>query len=124
MDASSTRLVRLVEADHHYLLWLLIGSYALAALVPLPGLWPRSVDVGCLLPTAGQPHISLHSVLLSFLLFNADLGVQPWRLWQLARRPTLGSTACSTASWSPCAGARTKRSSAPGSSHSSRKLTT
>lgn len=88
MDVSVSRLARLAEIVHHYLLWLLLGSYALAALFPHPGLRLRSVDLGRLLP-AGRPHITLPSVLLSFLLFTAGLGVQPRRLWQLARRPTI-----------------------------------
>ncbi|MCS7272134.1 MAG: bile acid:sodium symporter, partial [Gemmataceae bacterium] len=88
MDTSASRLARLAEVVHHHLLWLLIGSYVLAALLPQPGLWLRSVNLRLLLPT-GQQHISLPAVLLSFLLFNAGLGIQPKRLWQLARRPTI-----------------------------------
>ncbi|HET6574923.1 MAG TPA: bile acid:sodium symporter [Fimbriiglobus sp.] len=88
MDTSGNRLGKLAGAVHHYLLWLLVGSYALAAVLPQPGLWLRSVDIGKLLP-AGQPHVSLPSVLLGFLLFNAGLGVQTRRLWHLARRPTV-----------------------------------
>jgi len=88
MDASNKPLEKLAEVVHHYLLWLLIGSYALAAMLPQPGLWLRSVDLGKLLP-AGQMYVSLPSVLLGFLLFNAGLGVQPLRLMQLAGRPTM-----------------------------------
>jgi BASS family bile acid:Na+ symporter len=78
----------LAEIVHHHILWLLVGSYVVAALAPGPGLWLRSVDLGRAFGTAA-PHVSLPSALLSFLLFAAGLGVQPRRLWQLARRPTL-----------------------------------
>ncbi|MDY3557080.1 bile acid:sodium symporter [Gemmata sp. JC717] len=88
MDASAGRTARLAEAVHHYLLWLLVGSYALAAVLPQPGLWLRSVDLGGLAP-GGWLHVPLPAALLGFLLFSAGLGVQPRRLWQLARRPTL-----------------------------------
>jgi hypothetical protein len=67
---------------------IFIGSYVLAALIPGPGLWLRSVNLAAV-ADAGLPHVSVPSFLLSFLLFNAGLGVRTNRLWQLARRPTL-----------------------------------
>jgi bile acid:Na+ symporter, BASS family len=88
MNVVETRVGRLAEFMHHQLLWLLIGSYVLAALIPGPGLWLRSVNLAAVVD-AGLPHASVPSVLLSFLLFNAGLGVRTNRLWQLARRPTL-----------------------------------
>jgi len=88
MDASANRLAKLAEAVHHYLLWLMVGSYALAALLPQPSHYLRSVNLGQLL-WDGWPHVSLPSVLLGFLLFNAGLGVQPRRLRELALRPAV-----------------------------------
>ncbi|MCZ2341378.1 MAG: bile acid:sodium symporter [Bacteroidales bacterium] len=76
----------MAEFVHHYLLWLLIGSYTVAAVLPYPGLWLRSVDFGNWFPD-WQIHLSLPSILLSALLFNAGLGVLPQRLWQLVHRP-------------------------------------
>lgn len=80
MDAAGSRLGRLADAVHHHLLWLLVGSYVLAAVLPEPGLWLRAVGAG---------RVSLPSILLGFLLFNAGLGVQPRRLWGLVRRPAV-----------------------------------
>src|SRR5215470_248425 len=88
MNVVETRVRRLAEFMHHQLLWLLIGSYILAALIPGPGLWLRSVNLAAV-ADVGLPHASVPYALLSFLLFNAGLGVRTNRLWQLARRPTL-----------------------------------
>ena len=88
MNVVETRVMRLAEFVSHQLLWLMIGSYVLAALIPGPGLWLRSVNLSAVVD-AGPPHVSIPSVLLSFLLFNAGLGVRTNQLWQLARQPTL-----------------------------------
>src|SRR5215475_8333346 len=88
MNVVETRVKRLAEFMHHRLLWLLIGSYILAALIPGPDLWLRSVNLAAV-TDVGLPHVSVPYALLSFLLFNAGLGVRTNRLWQLARRPTL-----------------------------------
>jgi BASS family bile acid:Na+ symporter len=79
---------RLADFMSRQLLWLLIGSYVLAALIPGPGLWLRSVSLAAV-AGAGPLHMSVPAVLLSFLLFNAGLGVPTNQLYQLARRPTL-----------------------------------
>lgn len=62
---------------HAHFLWLLLGSYALAALVPQAGLTLRSLHIG-------SSH--LPSVLLAILLFNAGMGfhltaLTAWRSW-------------------------------------------
>src|SRR5262245_63275082 len=88
MNVVETRVRRLAEFMHHRLLWLLMGSYILAALIPGPGLWLRSVNLAAV-ADVGLPHASVPYALLSFLLFNAGLGVRMNRLWQFARRPTL-----------------------------------
>ena len=78
--------VRFGDRIQHSLLWLLIGSYALAAIWPEPGLRLRSLDVGSLV-SVHRAHAPLPSLLLAFLLFNAGLGVESRRFLQLARRP-------------------------------------
>ena len=88
MNFVETRVRLLADLMSHQLLWLLIGSYVLAALIPEPGLWLRSVNLAAV-TGGGLPRVSVPSVLLSFLLFNAGLGVSTNRLWQLAQRPTL-----------------------------------
>lgn len=84
MDVSKGQASRIAGFLHHHLLWLLIGSYAVAAVLPGLGLWLRSMGLA---GTWGLPRISLASALLAFLLFNAGLGVDAGRLWQLTRRP-------------------------------------
>ena len=81
MNIVGTRVRRLADFMHHQLLWLLIGSYALAALIPEPGLWLRSVNLAAV-AGGGLPRVSVPSALLSFLPFNAGLGVSTSRLWQ------------------------------------------
>jgi BASS family bile acid:Na+ symporter len=76
---------RFVKSVHQHFLWLLIGIYVLAAVVPAPGLWLRSVNLTVFAPSV--PHVSLSSALLALLLFNAGLGVRLDRLWGIVRRP-------------------------------------
>lgn len=85
-ESPTPRVEDWAEAVRHRLLWLLVGCYVLAGTLPEAGLWRRSLDLGRL---AGPDSASvpLPSVLLSFPLFNAGLGVQPRRLSRLARRP-------------------------------------
>lgn len=88
MDVGGSRVGRAAGFVHHYLLWLLIGSYAVAAVLPGPGLWLRSVDLaGFARPML--PLVSLPSVLLGLLLFNAGLGVRAARLRAVGRRPAV-----------------------------------
>lgn len=70
MTSQNGPVERLATFLYHRLLWLLIGVYLLAGLLPSAGLWLRSVSVG----TAPVP-----SLLLSVLLFNAGIGVDPAR---------------------------------------------
>jgi BASS family bile acid:Na+ symporter len=71
---------------HEHFFWLLIGSYAVAALWPGPGLAIRSVSLGEV-HAFGSMNLSLPVLMLAALLFNAGLGVQASRLRNLARKP-------------------------------------
>jgi len=85
IDVPSDPVARLAQFIHHQLLWLIIFSYALAAIFPMVGLWIRSVNFGSgFLPAA----VSLPSALLAFLLFSAGLAAKTDRVWNLVRRPT------------------------------------
>src|SRR6516164_6451141 len=86
MDVSTTRFTRLADFLHHRLIWLLLFAYALAGLAPDFGMWLRSTHVR--LPTVGgrPPTVSLTSVLLSLILFNAGLGVDPERIRSLVKK--------------------------------------
>jgi BASS family bile acid:Na+ symporter len=72
---------------HHHFLWLLIGSYAVAAVLPGPGACIRKLGFGeCVL---FQEHIrlSLPTMMLGLLLLNAGLGIRATRLLRLACDP-------------------------------------
>ena len=83
MAAWNALVARLAHFIHRYFLWLLLGSYAIAAVLPGPGLWIRHVHFG---PAAG-PRLSLPALMLSLLLLNAGLGVHASRMRGLARNP-------------------------------------
>lgn len=83
MDVSAGPLARLAGFLHHRLLWLLVAAYVLAGVAPAAGLWLRSASLGTV-ELFGQPlTLSLPPLLLSVLLFNAGLGVEPGRLRDL-----------------------------------------
>jgi BASS family bile acid:Na+ symporter len=81
------RVERLSHFLHKHLLWLLLGSYAVAAAWPGPGLKARSVSVGQVALFHEQVNLSLPVLMLALLLLNAGLGVQVIQLRGLARRP-------------------------------------
>ena len=72
---------------HKNLLWLLLGSYAVAAAWPGPGLKARSISVGEVALFHEQLNLSLPVLMLAALLLNAGLGVRVDQLRGLARRP-------------------------------------
>lgn len=73
---------------HHHFLFLLLAAHVLALTCPALGQWIRSVDFGQV--TFGD-HLSLECTLpvlmLSFLLFNAGLGMASEELKSLFRNP-------------------------------------
>jgi len=87
MDDRHSHLAAITHVVHRYFLWLLIGSYALAGLVPTWGLSIRSVSFGYVTLWGETTHISLPMVMLAFLLLNAGLGVQTGRLKELLQAP-------------------------------------
>jgi BASS family bile acid:Na+ symporter len=59
---------------HRRFLWLLLGAYAAAALVPGPGLWLKNLTL-LELPFLGeQARVTLPMLMLAVLLLNAGLG--------------------------------------------------
>lgn len=87
MEARNGIVGRVAELAHHYFLWLLIAAYAIAAVAPSAGLWIRHVNFGEVEIFDQRTNVSLPSMMLALLLFNAGLGVQPDRLRRLARNP-------------------------------------
>ncbi|QEL17803.1 bile acid:sodium symporter family protein [Limnoglobus roseus] len=71
---------KLTHFVHARFIWLLIGSYLVAAVFPALGLSIRSLSVGA---------ISLPMAMLAFLLFNAGLGVDLSALRKLRGDPFL-----------------------------------
>ncbi len=71
-------LATLSHYVHRHFIWLVIGSYIVAAFVPTVGLWIRSVSWGS---------VSLPMLMLAFLLFNAGMGVDISALKQLRKTP-------------------------------------
>lgn len=75
---------------HRFFLPLLLASYALAGYMPQLGLFLRQISFGSItLPALGQTNISPALVMLSFLLFNAGLGIQAKELLGLRKKPQI-----------------------------------
>jgi bile acid:Na+ symporter, BASS family len=72
---------------HRHFIWLLIGSYAVAALCPAFGLWIRSVSFGQIGFLYQDTKLTLPMLMLAFLLLNAGLGVETSELGKLLRSP-------------------------------------
>jgi hypothetical protein len=87
METHGGRVERLSHFLHKNLLWLLLGSYAVAAAWPEPGLKARNVSVGEVAFFHEQVDLSLPVLTLAALLLNAGLGVRVSQLRGLARRP-------------------------------------
>jgi len=89
METHGGQVERLSHFLHKNLLWLLLGSYAVAAAWPEPGLKARSVSVGEVALFHERVNLSLPVLTLAALLLNAGLGVQVSQLRGLARRPVM-----------------------------------
>jgi BASS family bile acid:Na+ symporter len=87
MDHHHYSLVTVSHFIHRYFLWLLIGSYVLAGLLPAAGLCIRDVTFGHVTVWGETTRVSLPMVMLAFLLLNAGLGVETSRVKTLMRRP-------------------------------------
>src|SRR5260370_736240 len=61
---------------HRYFIWLLLGSYAVAAVYPALGLQIRQVSFGQVAVFGEPTTIPLPMVMLALLTFNAGMGVQ------------------------------------------------
>jgi BASS family bile acid:Na+ symporter len=62
------------EAVHKYFVWLLIGTYVGAALLPQPGLWVRHLSITELGFKGESASLSAPTIMLALLLFNAGFG--------------------------------------------------
>ncbi len=90
VNGNESALTKLTHFIHKYFLPLLITSYVLAGLLPGPGLALRQLSFGSVsLPALGPTNISISLVMLSFLLFNAGLGIRTKELAGLRKRPLI-----------------------------------
>jgi hypothetical protein len=86
MGTHAGRVERLSHFVHGNLLWLLPGSYTVAADWPGPEPKARSVSVGEVALFREQVNLSLPVLTPASLLLNAGLGVRVSQLWGLVRR--------------------------------------
>src|SRR3954469_7912115 len=70
---------------HRYFFWLLVGSYAVAAVAPGPGLWLRGVSLGEVTVLGEKARLTVPTLLLGLLLFNAGLGLRAGQFAGLRR---------------------------------------
>jgi len=89
MDGRNNLVTAVSRFLHQNFLSLLIGSYALAAFVPGPGLLIRDVSFGEITLFGEPTRITLPVLMLAALLLNAGLGVRLAGLRTLARQPLL-----------------------------------
>ena len=87
MDGHKGMMSRLAGGLHRHFLALLFASYAAAALWPGPGLAIRGLSLGQVGLGPIRTEASLPLLMLSCLLFNAGLGVNPLQLGGLLHRP-------------------------------------
>lgn len=73
---------------HRHFLLMLISAYVLAAVLPQFGLWLRHIEFGQIHWSDGSSvKVTLSLLMLSFLLFNAGLGIKAKELMDLWKRP-------------------------------------
>jgi BASS family bile acid:Na+ symporter len=82
-----SRLDWLSHIVHRNFIWLLAGSYLIAAFFPGLGLWMRGVTFGEVSLGQERAHVSLPMVMLALILGNAGLGIRTAELRGLLRAP-------------------------------------
>jgi BASS family bile acid:Na+ symporter len=87
MIAEERRLAKLSRVVHAHFLWLLLGSYAVAAWAPEAGLWLRDVTLGSVYVFGVQTRVSIAMAMLACLLFNSGMGVDWAKVRIMLRSP-------------------------------------
>lgn len=86
----SSTLHTVLHFIHRNFLPLLVACYVLAGIAPQAGLAIRQISFGTVdLPALGKTNISISLLMLSFLLFNAGVGIAIKELRDLRRQPLL-----------------------------------
>lgn len=78
---------RAAHFTHANFLWLLLGSYLLAAVWPAAGLAIRRASLGEVAALGTRAELSAPVLMLAFLILTAGFGVRAGQLRGLARRP-------------------------------------
>lgn len=87
---NNTIVSKATHIVHKYFLPSLISSYVFAALQPQVGLSLRQITLGSVsLPGLGQINYSVPLLMLSFLLFNAGVGIKAKELIGIIHRPLI-----------------------------------
>lgn len=87
MAATNDPMSRFSGFLHRHLLKLIVLSYALAGVLPGPGLGLKEADASHLMGLAGRVPLTTPKLLLWLLLFAAGMRVRPGRIVQVGRRP-------------------------------------
>jgi BASS family bile acid:Na+ symporter len=92
MDTFRQRIAVASHFLHRHFLWLLLGAYAAAALVPGPGLWLKDLTLLEFHFLGEGVRVTLPMLMLAVLLLNAGLGADTSRPRELLRGvPLLGA---------------------------------
>jgi BASS family bile acid:Na+ symporter len=83
-DRAVTALGRFIQERFF---WFVLAACVAAACVPGPGRWLRDVSFGAVSLGGEKTALSLPTLMLAYLLFNAGLGVQTAQLRHLLRDP-------------------------------------
>lgn len=78
----------LVHAIHSHFIWIIVGSYFVAALAPDFGVWLHNAKPFAVL-SPKMEGATLPLIMLAMVLFNAGLGVKTQELSQLQHKPML-----------------------------------
>ena len=89
MDSRESLLARVSHFVHNHFLWLMIGSYVVAACVPWLGLRIRDVSLGEVHWHGSKTRFSLSMAMLAALLLNAGMGVELRKVGAMLCRPGL-----------------------------------
>jgi BASS family bile acid:Na+ symporter len=94
METINNKVIKGIRAFEHLVhgnfVWFLLACYVIAVFVPAPGQALRELSLGKLNWIDGSSlNLSLPLLMLSFLLFNAGLGVKTSELKNIIHKPTL-----------------------------------
>jgi len=82
-------IASVVHLLHRYLIWIIVGSYVVAALLPGLGLAIRHANLGEVTLLGYALKLNLPQLMLAVLLFNAGLGVRPGDLTRMFASPRM-----------------------------------